>query len=108
MRFVLCRECNAGRLYVPSENWDQFTEGDAITWHWPDWHSVDADGTLHVKASGWQGDCHWTGEHAVGPADPEYNFWRWLVDQEEYHRLVKQDELPAIREVWSRRTKRAT
>jgi hypothetical protein len=55
VRRVSCPRCQVGRLHVPPENWDEFTAGDAITWIWPDWHSIDTDGTLHVKASGWQG-----------------------------------------------------
>jgi hypothetical protein len=104
VRAVSCPWCRVGRLHVPPEDWDKFTAGNAITWYWPGWHSVDADGTLHVKASGWQGDSHWTGEQAFSPAEPEYDFWRWLVAQKEYHRNVEESELPAIEEEWSRRT----
>jgi hypothetical protein len=101
---VPCPRCQVGRLHVSPGDWDEFTAGDAITWYWPDWHSVDTDGTLHVKASGWHGGSHWTGEQAISPGEPEYGFWRWLVAQKEYHRLVEETELPAIREAWSRRT----
>jgi len=90
-------------------NWDGFTAGDvAITWCRPKWHSVDTDGTLHVRASGWHGDMDWTGELAISPTETEYDFWRWLVAQKEYHRLVEESELSAIREEWSRRTRRCT
>jgi hypothetical protein len=108
VRAVLCPRCQAGRLQVAAEDWDEFTARDAIVWHWPHWHSLDTDGTLHVKASGWQGGDHWTGEQAIGRAEPEYDFWRWLVAQREYHRLVEESELPAIREQWSRQTRRGT
>ena len=105
---ISCPRCRVGRLHVPPDDWDEFTAGDAITWYWPDWHSVDSDGTLHVKASGYQGGSHWTGDRAISPAEPEYDFWRWVVAQKEYHRLVEESELPAIREEWSRRTWRCT
>jgi hypothetical protein len=103
---VSCPHCKVGRLHVPPEDWDQFTAGDAISWYWPHWHSVDGDGTLHVKASGWRGGAHWTGETAISADQPDYAFWLWLVAQEEHHRLVEATELPAIREGWSRRTGR--
>lgn len=101
-----CPQCQVGRLYVPPEHWDEFAAGDAITWHWPHWHSVDADGTIHVKASGWRGGSHWTGEQAVSPAEPGYAFWRWIATQNEYHRLVEESDLPASRAEWSLRTRR--
>lgn len=102
---VVCPQCRIGRLQVRPEDWGEFNAGDAITWYWPDWHSVDADGTLHVKVSGFEGGSHWTGEQIVSPAEADYDFWRWLVTQTVYHRLVEESEMPAIREAWSRRTR---
>jgi hypothetical protein len=61
-----------------------------------------------VKASGRQGDSHWTGEQAISSAAPEYDFWSWFVAQKEYHRLVEESELAAIRDEWSRRIGRCT
>jgi hypothetical protein len=101
---VPCPRCNVGRLYVPSENWNEFTARDAITWYWPEWYGLDGDGTLHVKSSGWQGEEHWTGETTINPDRADYDFWRWLVVQKKYHRLVDKTELPAIRDEWSRRS----
>lgn len=102
---VQCPHCKQGSLYVPPEDWDEFTARSAITWYWPDWHGVDSDGTLHVKSSGWGGEAHWNGEIAIKPDEPRYEFWRWFVEQTEYHRLVEENELKAIQEEWSRRTK---
>lgn len=102
---VSCPRCQTGRLHVPPENWDEFTAGDASTWYWPHWHAFDADGTLRVKASGYRGGSHWTGELAISPAEPDYDFWCWLVAQKEYHRLVAVSELPDIQEDWLRRTR---
>jgi hypothetical protein len=108
VRAVGCPRCQVGRLHVLPEEWDEFTMGDSITWYWPDWHSVDNDGTLHVKASGHHGNSHWSGEKTISPKESDYGFWRWLVAQKEYHRLVKETELSAIREVLSRRAKPCT
>jgi hypothetical protein len=108
VRAVSCPRCQAGRPHVPPDHWDDFTLGNAITWYWPDWHSIDADGTLRVKASGYDGDSHWSGEQTITPAESDYEFWRWLVAQKEYHRLVEDSELSAIREVWSGRAKPCT
>jgi hypothetical protein len=105
---VPCPLCQVGSLYVPSEDWAEFNAGDAISYYWPDWHSVDTDGILHVKASGWHEGTHWTGERAINPEDPEYDFWRWLVAQKKYHRVVEESELPVIRKEWSRGTSTST
>lgn len=99
---VACPRCEMGRLQVPPENWDQFSARNEITWFRPHWHSFDSDGTLHVKSSGWVGDSHWTGKTTIVPDASEHAFWRWLVAQERFHRLVNVDELPALREEWSR------
>jgi hypothetical protein len=105
VRTVSCPHCQTGRLHVPAESWDEFTAGDAITWYWPDWHGIDSNGALHVKVSGWQGGVHWNGETVINPEESGYDFWRWLITQKEYHRLVEESELPAIREEWRRQTK---
>jgi hypothetical protein len=97
---VPCPSCKAGRLQVASEDWDQFVAQGAITWYLPELHSVASDGTLHVKASGLAGGSHWTGEKAISPQTPEYEFWCWFIAQKEHHRLVEESELPAIREKW--------
>lgn len=102
---VSCSQCPTGQLRVPAEDWYEFNARETITWYWPDWHSFDDDGTLHIKASGWHTRTHWTGRQDIDPANPDYEFWCWLVDQEEYHRLVEEKELQTIREDWSRRTK---
>jgi hypothetical protein len=99
---VPCPQCQVGWLHISQEDWDQFTASDATCYYLPQWHSFDTDGTLHVKASGFRGFSHWTGELAIDPAGPEYQLWRWLVAQKEYHRLVKESEVPAIREEWLR------
>lgn len=78
-------------------------DGDLdVCWCWPTCRHVAADGTLDIKASGWQGNTHWTGWREVKPDDPDYAFWRWLIDNDDYDRLVEDRELPEIRRRWAR------
>ena len=100
---VPCTRCKTGRLRVDREQWDNFAEQyyPSITWLWPEWHSLDDDGTLHVKASGYRCGYHWNGEQPISPDAADYAFWRWFVEQPKFHRLVDETELPAIREEWS-------
>jgi hypothetical protein len=102
---VACPACPAGRLFIDNELWFDYNDAvyGSIVLYWPDCHGFDDDGTLHVKRTGATGHNWWTGEHAFAPDDPDYAFFRWLVAQKEYHRLVNQTELPAIREEWKRR-----
>lgn len=99
---VPCPRCRNGSLDVPTDEWDAFATAtnDIITWYWPDWHNFDDEGTLNVKTSGWEGGCHWTGSTPISMDKPDYAFWCWFVAQKEYHRLVEETELPAIREHW--------
>jgi hypothetical protein len=98
-----CLACQTGHLQVDPSMWDVFASVEATTWLWPEWHYRDDDGTLHIKATGWTLDGHWTGEQEIRPDDPAHEFLCWLVTQKEYHRLVDEKELPAIRQAWSGR-----
>src|SRR5262249_59324050 len=82
---VRCPNCRTGCLEVRPGDWHQFVASTAITWYWPDWSRFDSDGTLHVKASGYQGDSHWTGENVFIPEQPEYGFWWWVLAQDKDH-----------------------
>jgi hypothetical protein len=99
LQIPVCPACGVGRLRVDS--WDEFAADGAISWLWPAWHYRDEEGTLHIKATGATLDGHWTGEREVLPDDPDFGFLSWLVGQKEYHRLVDEEELPAIRAIWS-------
>jgi|GEM_PF-3159613 len=96
---VKCPHCRAGELHVAEENFWEFqsqTE-ESSTFYWPEWHSLDDDGTLHVKTTGYVGMSHWTGETTVKPQQPEYSFWRWFVAQPEHQHLMGDEEFDQIR-----------
>jgi DNA-directed RNA polymerase subunit RPC12/RpoP len=99
---VACPYCNYGRLRVPPEDWAEFIAGDETNFYWPHWHGFDDDGTLHVKATGYTREGHWTGEQIFKPDHQDYAFWRWLVAQPTHHRVVNETDLPAIRKAWER------
>jgi hypothetical protein len=105
-RVVLCPHCREGCLHVPLAEHTIFParERDSITWLGPDWANFGDDGALHLKATGWQDTTHWTGKTIINKDMPDYDFWCWFVAQKEYHRLVEETELPAIRAEWTRRT----
>jgi hypothetical protein len=105
LKRVACPQCRTGQLRVDSDLWNDFAAQHypSITWLWPEWHSFDNDGTLHVKASGHHGGMHWNGENEpLARTSPDYAFWCWFVAQPKFHRLVDERELPAIREDWEK------
>ena len=53
-------------------------EDTSTIFYYPGMSSFQPDGTLVMRASGYEGDCHWSGEHRVPPDDPDYKFWCWL------------------------------
>ncbi len=96
---VSCPHCQRGELHVPREHFWEFEQAtqECTNFYWPDWHSFDDDGTLHVKVSGYIGMSHWNGMHTVKPPEPEYAFWRWFVAQPEHHHLMEEKEFEQIR-----------
>ena len=109
IKSVQCPHCQAGELYVPPENFREFQAQSepSATFYWPEWHSLDDDGTLHVKTTGYVGMSHWTGETEVQPQQPEYTFWRWFVAQPEHRHLIGEEEFERIRaDFESRATRR--
>lgn len=55
-----------------AEDWQHFIASDEGNFYWPDWHGFDDDGTLHVKASGWTREGHWSGEQIFKPDHQDY------------------------------------
>ena len=97
---VRCPECEEGRLRVPPENRDEFDEltaTDVIAWYWLHYFSIEEDGTLRIKTSGYKSASHWSGFATIGPEKPEYDFWRWLVTQKEFRRRIETSELRRFR-----------
>ncbi len=106
---VRCPHCQAGELHVPAENFWEFEQQSesCTTFYWPDWHSLDDDGTLHVKTTGYVGMSHWTGETEIKPQQPEYTFWRWFVAQPEHQHLMGEEEFDQIRAAYETKAARS-
>ena len=50
----------------------------ALVFYYPGVSSFEPDGTLVMRASGYEGDIHWSGQHRVTPDDPDFALWCWL------------------------------
>lgn len=58
-----------------------YMEAESVncTFYWPEWHKFNDRGTLTVKVTGWDADCHWTGAIAIEPIEEIYPFWLWVI-----------------------------
>jgi hypothetical protein len=77
-----------------------------ITFYYPGASSVERDGSIIMRATGWEGTEHWTGAHKVKADAPDIGFWQWMVSQKERWRglqFVSSDDLPNFRDEYERR-----
>ncbi len=67
------------------------------TFYNPAWHQIDDNGTLHVKASGYSGDFHWTGTLTVEPTQPDYALWMWIISEKNTRALINDQEFARLK-----------
>jgi hypothetical protein len=67
----------------PPPWWQQCYEEPTDTrWYWREWHSFDADGTLHMKISGLQADdVWWSGAMECRRDHRDHELWRWILNE---------------------------
>ena len=77
-----------------------FDEPSDIVWHWSEFHNYDDDGNLHMKISGWDAvGTRWSGAMDCKPGDPDYDLWRWILDQSDcVEPLISNQMLDQLRE----------
>jgi hypothetical protein len=64
----------------------------------PRWSTLDAEGDLTVKYSGYDSETtHYTGHRTFGPTAPDYPFWVWLTQQKRPEGIVTKEELARYR-----------
>jgi len=60
----------------------------------PKYHSLHDDGSLTIKASGWEKDSeHWIGFITLLPGDSDYGFWHWMAFTRQVTELVPENQL---------------
>jgi hypothetical protein len=64
-----------------------------ITFLWPHVSTKAADGVISTKTSGYEGDCHWTGERQFAPSDEFYEVWDWVYRNRHVFPPVFNDDL---------------
>ena len=59
-----------------------------------------ADGTIVMRATGYEGSWHWTVARSFSPDAADYGFWRWVVAQRDRWTtppFLSSDDLSVIR-----------
>ena len=58
-------------------------------------HTLHENGLLTIKASGYDGNEHWTGWLTIAPEEADYKFWHWLVCVKQVPGIATENELDA-------------
>lgn len=66
--------------------------------YWPEWHRFNEHGTLTMKVTGWEGDCHWTGSMTVEPMEPDYAFWFWAIKEKNCTELINDEKFKELKQ----------
>lgn len=67
-----------------------------ITFLWPQVSSLRESG-LTIRATGYENDCHWTGQRDFPSSDPDFAFWKWLyINQQLLPPVLEESFLPAL------------
>ena len=75
----------------------------ATTFYYAGMSSLQPDGALLMRVTGWEGGTHWSGQQRFLPDDPDLKFWLALGDRMRAHPdtvsdFVSEEQLPALRE----------
>lgn len=110
LRFVLRREIR--EVLHPAEVIRRSLDGLYGEWvgreesiyYWWEWRDVLDDGTIVMKARGYdQFGAHWTGWAKIAPDDPDFGLWTWILARDNrFNRIISGEDLEAIREEYQR------
>ena len=57
---------------------------------------LQSDGTVMVYVGGWNGSIRWSGCREILPDDPDYPFWKWIIEKE-FRASVNDEGLQELR-----------
>ncbi len=74
--------------------------GEESIYYWQEWRSIRDDGTIVMKARGYdQFGAHWTGWTEITPDDPDFGLWTWILAREDrFDKIISGKLLETIRE----------
>jgi hypothetical protein len=75
-----------------------------VTFYYPAMHELRPDGTIVLRATGYEGDWRWTGVRSFSPDSQDYGFWRWAITQSRWAgaSFFSSDDLPALKSEYSK------
>lgn len=73
--------------------------------YWTEWSEIGDDGMIHVKVTWFESDSHSTGVCEISPGNGDYEFWKWLISDDELRRGRKSKaDLESLKSQYLRRT----
>jgi Type II secretion system (T2SS), protein E, N-terminal domain len=110
LRFVLDQEIR--EVLHPAEVirrsldglYGEWVGGEESIYYWREWRNVLDDGTIVMKARGYdQFGAHWTGWAEITPDGPDFGLWTWILAREDrFDKIISGKDLEAIREEYRR------
>jgi len=91
---------SAERLSSAPSWWrERIADTNPITFYWPTMSEVALDGTITMRATGYDEEAHWTGVRHFAPDTSDYLFWRWVVEhRSRWPQFFSDRDLPKLRE----------
>jgi len=88
------------------ELYGERVEQEETIFYWRRWRDVREDGTIVMKARGYDRlGAHWTGWITITCDDEDFALWSWLLAREDrFDEIISGEDLEAIREEYHRTT----
>jgi hypothetical protein len=94
-RPIPCPWCGTGELRAAESGTPE--DDECTAFYYPQHGTREADGAIAIRASWYDGDGHSSGVLQVGPDDPDYGLWGWIIDRPRRFRRVMNTDLDDIR-----------
>jgi len=82
------------------------TDTASVIFYFPGMSSFTDNGTLVMRATGYENDCHWTGERRFATDDEDYEMWcsfrESFIANSQKTALVSGKQLPEIRALYQK------
>jgi hypothetical protein len=84
---------------APSWWRERIVDTEPITFYWPTMSKIAPDGTITMRATGYDEGSHWTGVRHFTRDTSDYQFWSWVVKhRSRWPQFFSDRDLPRLRE----------
>ncbi len=88
------------RIASPPFWWrERIADTEPVTFYWPRMSEIASDGTITMRATGYNKEGHWTGVCRFPPDVSDYRFWCWVIEhRNRWPDFFSDRDLPRLRE----------